>query len=913
MKNKLILILFLTIAILLPVFAAEKGKVYLVIGSDTAIWEGLSITKYDGRYFKSGLYTDPARWGYGVMDSTYRNSMVDSYGTPVKMTWWMMAGNVYHLSNNCNIPIRNNITMYLMKKYHLDALNGYDDQLTLHYHNYYWSDPNGDGDYNYNQGLDFRTNQADYEECLSKFLIEDDVFPISFRSGWHYMDNYWQAYQERFIPFDMSNAYPSHGGDYEEPTNNIIDWSQSPDAFVPYHPNADNYQIEGDLKQWRLRSLMYTSMSHQDHVETLFREAANGNDQMVCLWSHLPQDDFLPDLVTLNQKLHEWETEYGVEFMYCKDIEAMRIWIDPEDTIAPKLTVNEIPDGGNIRFEMVTDGPIFQVAEPFIAVKNIYEEYIRLDCSITGENRWETIDGIPLTELAKVSVAVCDTVGNQAKVHLDYLPDDIFIDDKSDKFIEKTGDWNDYLGDCELWDLSARVLSGKGVLKIVDDKIDILPNNSGRSFIPSRPAPIPCAIYFHGPGSTSDSIRVIAGDIIQQDTLVINKKLLGRDKWQFVGYYDDMFNILANDIIFENLDSNSNLGIDVIRITPLVADKNFMVDKEILTFGDVCVTDTATMTIELSNMGREDVTVTELSVLGSKLEIAVKAPFVLGPMEVKEVPISFYTDYFMEYNDILTIKTDDPRHSLLHIPVLVNSSNYFKIVDNDEGVGYYEDSGTWNFSSAGGYNGSSRYASIIRGRHADFSTEFSFSGSYDLQYYVPETVNAHNHADYIIIIDGVPQDTVVVDQNLNSGHFVSIGEFDLPKDVEVTLRIQDNGGNTQSNAVLRADAVKFILIEEKFVSSVNHAGIPEEFKLFQNYPNPFNPSTQIYFALPQAGEVSIDFFDLQGKKVDETITRNVEAGYHHITWSPVNLASGIYFYRVTTPVGMAINKCTFVK
>jgi len=434
MKLKKIVTLLLVCLLLIPVLAAEKGKVYLVLGSDTSIWEGLSTSIYDGRYFRCGLYTDPDRYAYGIMDSTLRDTLLDSYGTPVKMTWWMMAGNVFHLSNNCNIPIRNNITLYLMKKYHQEAIDRYDDQLTLHYHNYYWSDYNGDGIYYYNQGLEFIHNQPDYEECLCKFLIEDDVFPISFRSGWHFMDNVWQAYQERFIPFDMSNAYPSHALTWTEPINNYIDWSESPSAFVPYHPNADNYQIEGDLKQWRLRSLMYTSMSHQDHVETLFQEAANGNDQMVCLWSHLPQDDFIPDLVIMDQKLHEWEDEYGVEFMYCKDIEAMRLWINPEDTIAPVLQVNEIVEGDGIRFEMVTDGPIFQVNEPFITVKNIYKEYKRLDCTITGENRWETIEGIPADELAKVSVAVCDSVGNQAKVHLDYKPDDILIDDQSLEF-----------------------------------------------------------------------------------------------------------------------------------------------------------------------------------------------------------------------------------------------------------------------------------------------------------------------------------------------------------------------------------------------------------------------------------------------------------------------------------------------
>ncbi|HCK98734.1 MAG TPA: hypothetical protein DHW42_01320, partial [Candidatus Marinimicrobia bacterium] len=148
--KKISLIHILSLIIIPFTQLSSTGKVYLVVGSDTAIWDGLSISQYDNRYFKGHLYADPSGNAYTVMDTSFRLRLKDSYGTPMKMTWWMMAGNVFHLSRNCNIPIRNNITLYLMKKYHMDAINAYDDQLTLHYHNYYWSDTNGDNIFHYN-------------------------------------------------------------------------------------------------------------------------------------------------------------------------------------------------------------------------------------------------------------------------------------------------------------------------------------------------------------------------------------------------------------------------------------------------------------------------------------------------------------------------------------------------------------------------------------------------------------------------------------------------------------------------------------------------------------------------------------------------------------------------------------------
>ncbi|MFH2027249.1 MAG: hypothetical protein ABIK30_15780, partial [bacterium] len=77
-------------------------------------------------------------------------------------------------------------------------------------------------------------------------------------------------------------------------------------------------------------------------------------------------------------------------------------------------------------------------------MKTKNETYQRLSCIIVGENRWETVDAVPADNIAKISVTVCDSVGNQAKTHLDYLTDDIYIDDKDNSVQELSGTWNDY-------------------------------------------------------------------------------------------------------------------------------------------------------------------------------------------------------------------------------------------------------------------------------------------------------------------------------------------------------------------------------------------------------------------------------------------------------------------------------------
>jgi hypothetical protein len=73
---------------------------------------------------------------------------------------------------------------------------------------------------------------------------------------------------------------------------------------------------------------------------------------------------------------------------------------------------------------------------------------------------------------------------------------------------------------------------------------------------------------------------------------------------------------------------------------------------------------------------------------------------------------------------------------------------------------------------------------------------------------------------------------------------------------------------------------------------------PSSFLLEQNYPNPFNPSTNIQFALPQSGYVTLEVFSVTGERVDVLISEELSAGKCNYEWNGSNLTSGIYFYKL---------------
>ncbi|RCK74534.1 MAG: hypothetical protein IGBAC_1482 [Ignavibacteriae bacterium] len=76
--------------------------------------------------------------------------------------------------------------------------------------------------------------------------------------------------------------------------------------------------------------------------------------------------------------------------------------------------------------------------------------------------------------------------------------------------------------------------------------------------------------------------------------------------------------------------------------------------------------------------------------------------------------------------------------------------------------------------------------------------------------------------------------------------------------------------------------------------------IPDEFELYQNYPNPFNPITTIEFYFPVSAIVTLKIYDIIGREVVTLIDRQeMDEGHNYVEFEARDLASGIYFYRIT--------------
>ncbi|MBS4034202.1 MAG: T9SS type A sorting domain-containing protein [Ignavibacterium sp.] len=87
------------------------------------------------------------------------------------------------------------------------------------------------------------------------------------------------------------------------------------------------------------------------------------------------------------------------------------------------------------------------------------------------------------------------------------------------------------------------------------------------------------------------------------------------------------------------------------------------------------------------------------------------------------------------------------------------------------------------------------------------------------------------------------------------------------------------------------------------VSVDSDVSAPIEFTLEQNYPNPFNPSTTIKYSIPELSFMTIKIYDVLGSELAILVNEEKPVGSYELSWSAVNLSSGVYFYQLSAKGG----------
>lgn len=80
----------------------------------------------------------------------------------------------------------------------------------------------------------------------------------------------------------------------------------------------------------------------------------------------------------------------------------------------------------------------------------------------------------------------------------------------------------------------------------------------------------------------------------------------------------------------------------------------------------------------------------------------------------------------------------------------------------------------------------------------------------------------------------------------------------------------------------------------------NVAAAPAALGLARFGPNPFVDATELHYALPRAGKLTVEVYDASGRRVEVLVDRDVPAGELALPWNVASsAAAGIYFVRAS--------------
>lgn len=132
--------------------------------------------------------------------------------------------------------------------------------------------------------------------------------------------------------------------------------------------------------------------------------------------------------------------------------------------------------------------------------------------------------------------------------------------------------------------------------------------------------------------------------------------------------------------------------------------------------------------------------------------------------------------------------------------------------------------------------------------------------------------------------------------------------------------VSDNDGNGKNELIVLAEDKLYVLEGgyEVTQASKEPGRQPIEVVLSQNFPNPFNPETQIEYAVPNQGLVTLQIYNELGQPVRSLVNEERTAGNYTTAWDGRDergsqVASGRYFYRLKVGKNIVSRSMLLVK
>ena len=205
--------------------------------------------------------------------------------------------------------------------------------------------------------------------------------------------------------------------------------------------------------------------------------------------------------------------------------------------------------------------------------------------------------------------------------------------------------------------------------------------------------------------------------------------------------------------------------------------------------------------------------------------------------------------------------------------------------------------------------------------HDGFIYTQSVEGGCDLSMSIIDVRDPSNPVEVgLLYLPGYVSD-VSFDENLAyfSAYQNELFVYDIsdPSDAVLVSRCNTPGymRNTLpwGDYVYVADNTSLVVLRQSPTVTGPELEASSRFCLSANYPNPFNATTTIRYTLPEDSDVTVEIYDLLGRRVTTLVRQAQQAGYHQVTWDAKDLSSGLYFCRLHSWERVATAKMLFIR
>ncbi len=363
--------------------------------------------------------------------------------------------------------------------------------------------------------------------------------------------------------------------------------------------------------------------------------------------------------------------------------------------------------------------------------------------------------------------------------------------------------------------------------------------------------------------------------------------------------------LYETEIIILNNDSDNTLVRVPVSIEAVGGTPQVSADTNSLDFGLVYLDWPESLEIEFTNTGRAPLVFTEVSTDNEGISVSLNEEMTVPPLGSAVLTVTYDPVQTETLETVLSIQTDDPATHAFEIAL----------------------------------NGSAAGAPDIRLNRAQLTAEVPEGGLVG----VPMTIRNAGESLLTYAIDFVETTSRPIGEAPSEDGYTAVpaelngetqsfpiwilfpvrtGSVEPGVTREITVRFRGNvppGDYTATMFVESNDPAKpqrtvnLFLTVVTDVSTEPEGSVPTSFSLNQNYPNPFNPTTRIEYALPEAAQVTLEVFNVQGQRVAVLVNEMQNAGNHGATFDAANLSSGIYIYRLRAGSFVQTQKMMLVK